>query len=64
MESGDIKHGYNSEKMVVFDLTRTAAEHINWEVIESVKNGIMYSGTYESKMKIFNPQKDSGIYEQ
>lgn len=50
--------------MVVFDLTRTAAEHINWEVIESVKNGIMYSGTYESKMKIFNPQKDSGIYEQ
>ena len=31
-KSGDIKHGYNGEQMVVFDLTRIAAEHINWEV--------------------------------
>ena len=28
-KSSDIKHGYNGEEMVIFDLTRTAAERIN-----------------------------------
>ena len=43
--------------MVIFDLTRTAAEHINWEVIEDIKNGIMYSTKYETKMNIYNAPK-------
>lgn len=42
---------------MVFDLTRTAQDHINWEVIESIKNGIMYSTKYGSRMKIYKPPK-------
>lgn len=56
-KSADIKHGYNGEDTVVFDLTRSAQDHINYEVIESVKNGIMYSTKYESKMKCYSPPK-------
>ncbi|CAG2215486.1 unnamed protein product [Mytilus edulis] len=56
-KSADIKHGYNGQDPVVFDLTRSAQDHINYEVIESVKNGIMYSTKYESKMKCYSPPK-------
>lgn len=56
-KSADIKHGYNGQNLVVFDLTRSAQDHINYEVIESIKNGIMYSTKYESKMKCYDPPK-------
>lgn len=56
-KSADIKFGYNGQKYVCFDLTRSAVDHINWEVMESIKNGVMYNTKYESKMKIFSSPK-------
>lgn len=56
-KSADIKYGYNGEHIVCFDLTRSQSDHINYEVIESVKNGIMYNTKYESKMKCYKPPK-------
>lgn len=37
---------------VIFDLGRT--ENVSYEAIESVKNGIFFSGKYESSMCLFN----------
>lgn len=56
-KSADIKYGYKGERYVCFDLTRSAAEHINWEIIECMKNGIMYNTKYESKMKVYKSPK-------
>lgn len=52
-KSADIKHAYNGQPIVVFDLSRSSVEHINYEVIEAIKNGIFFSSKYESKMKIY-----------
>lgn len=56
----DIKAGVSSYikehqelHCVIFDLGRS--EKISYEAIESVKNGIFFSGKYESSMCMFNP---------
>lgn len=51
--STDIKYAYKGERIVIFDLTRSQEEHFNYEVLENIKNGIMFSGKYESAMKVF-----------
>lgn len=40
--STNIKEGY------IFDFCRSNEDHINYQAIESLKNGIMFSGKYES----------------
>lgn len=40
--------------ILIFDLCRSSQDHINYEVIENVKNGLLFSGKYESKVKCFN----------
>ena len=52
-KSADIKYAYEGERVVLFDLTRSQQEHFNYEVMESVKNGTMFSGKYESKVKVY-----------
>lgn len=52
-KSADIKHAYQGERVVLFDLSRAQEAHFNYEVLESVKNGIMFSGKYESGMKVY-----------
>jgi len=52
-KSADIKHSYQGQEIVVFDFCRAMQNHVNYEVIESIKNGIMFSPKYESKMKIY-----------
>ena len=42
-KSADIKFGYKGQRCVIFDLSRSQMDHINYEVIESVKNGIVYN---------------------
>ena len=49
----DIKYAYTGQKVVIFDLTRSQEDHFNYEVMESLKNGIFFSSKYESKMKIY-----------
>lgn len=44
----------NDLKIVMLDFTRSAEEYISWEGIEAIKNGIFFSGKYESGMLVFN----------
>lgn len=53
----DIAYAYNYEEYVVFDFTRSQEEHINYSVIESFKNGLIFSPKYNSNMKLFRPCK-------
>lgn len=41
-------------KIVIFDFARSIEKHINYEAIECVKNGILFSGKYESKTLMFD----------
>lgn len=54
-KSNDIKHAYNGQNIVIFDLSRSQEDHVNYEIIESIKNGINFSPKYDSRMKIFKP---------
>jgi len=51
--SGDIKYAYNGERIVIFDFSRSQEDHINYEIIETIKNGIMLNTKYECKMKVY-----------
>lgn len=53
-KSTDVKHAYNGEKTVIFDYSRSQQEHINYEIIESLKNGMFFSPKYNSGMRIFD----------
>ena len=51
----DIAMAYNNEPIVIFDLSRTQAEHMDYiySIIEGFKNGRLFSPKYESIVKIF-----------
>lgn len=51
----DIAYAY--QKHVIFDYARTTQEHVNYEVIEQLKNGRMFSSKYNSKCKVFPSAK-------
>lgn len=53
----DLAYAYNGEAIVAFNLTRTNCGRINYESMESLKDGIMFSGKYESAAKVFVPPK-------
>lgn len=52
-KSADIAHAYQGQRIVVFDYSRSTAEHINYGVVESLKNGMVFSGKYQSVSKSF-----------
>lgn len=43
----------NSPKVVIFDFPRTIEGRVNYSAMEAIKNGLIFSGKYESKTKIF-----------
>ena len=49
----DLAHAYNGEPIVIFDFSRFVNERVNYGAIESLKNGMIFSGKYQSKSKIF-----------
>lgn len=51
-KTADIAHRWQGEN-IVFDLSRTTEGQLNWQVIEDLKNGRVFSGKYESKSKKF-----------
>lgn len=61
-KSNDCKYaiiGYKEEhsvypKIIIFDVPRTNIEYLNYEAIESIKNGCFFCGKYESKQVIMN----------
>lgn len=41
-------------KIIIFDVPRTNIDYLNYEAIESIKNGCFFSGKYESTQIIMN----------
>lgn len=53
---GDIAFAINEHvRIVIWNLPRGNNRAISYKALESVKDGILFSGKYESGMKIFNP---------
>ena len=53
-KSADLKYAYNGENIVLFDLSRSSEHIFNYEALESLKNGRMFSPKYESASKLYN----------
>jgi len=53
----DMAFTYNSEPIVIFDVPRTAVEHMKhlFTFAEMLKNGMVHSTKYVPKVKYFNP---------
>lgn len=48
----DIAFAYSGQKIVIFDYMRSKM-HVSYQVLEAMKNGYLFSGKYESKVKRF-----------
>ena len=53
VSSKDFAYAYNYQKMVIFDYERDSKEHINYRILENLKNGSVWSPKYESCSKNF-----------
>lgn len=53
-KAADIYYGYQYEEVVFFDLARMKQEYVQYDVMESFKNGQFYSTKYECKNVRFN----------
>ena len=53
-KSVDLYHAYNGQNLVVFDLSRAQGEIFNYDAMEHIKNGHVFSGKYDSKTKCFD----------
>lgn len=52
-KSMDILHAYNGEKVVLYDIPKSCDEdYVNWGAIEKLKDGIFFSGKYQSGTKV------------
>lgn len=40
--------------IILLDVPRSTADYVSWQALESVKNGIFFSGKYESSMVMMN----------
>lgn len=52
MKGVDGKYLYQGQRIVVFDFVRSNEDHINYGLIEAVKNGLVVSTKYEPQMKV------------
>ena len=53
----DLAFAFNDQKQIAFNLTRTTEGRVNYEAMESLKDGLIFSGKYESTTKVFTPPK-------
>lgn len=49
----DIVHGYDQQRIIIFDLCRDVEGYVPYSVMETLKNGVMFSGKYNSAMQVF-----------
>ncbi len=54
-KSADIAFLYSGQKLCLFDYSRSQSEHINYGILESVKNGRVMSTKYQCVFKCFPP---------
>lgn len=54
-KSSDVSYAYEGQPIVVFDFSRSNEEVINYQILESIKNGMLFSSKYESRTKMFEP---------
>ena len=52
-KSADVKYAFKGERIAIFDLCRSTEDRVNYEVIESIKNGIFFSSKYGSETKSY-----------
>nr|WAE43040.1 MAG: replication associated protein [Cressdnaviricota sp.] len=52
-KTADLAYAYNGQRIVIFDYSRTVQERINYEVLEQLKNGMVFSSKYESRTRVF-----------
>lgn len=53
----DIAYHYENQSTVIFDLCREKEDTFNYTLLESFKNGMLFSPKYESNLKMFKPPK-------
>ena len=53
-KTADLAYAYNGEPIVIIDLSRSTRDRVNYGAIEDLKNGMLFSGKYKSKTKIFS----------
>lgn len=51
--TADCAHAWNGERVVLWDFSRTQSEKVNYDIIEQVKGGTVFSGKYQSCNKVF-----------
>lgn len=52
-KTSDVAHAYRGQNVITFDFTRTMDGQVNYSVIESVKNGRIFSPKYDSVDKMY-----------
>lgn len=50
--NNDIFHSYNNEELILIDIPKCNDEFINYSTIEKLKDGIIFSGKFNSRTKI------------
>lgn len=53
-KDSDISHAYEGQRVIILDFPRTSRDHINWGIVEKLKNGHLFSGKYNSVMKLYD----------
>lgn len=56
-KTADISAAYNYQPIVVFDFARSCEDRINYQIIEDLKNGMIFDSKYKSRCKYFEPPK-------
>lgn len=53
-KKADVLYGYQGERIVIFDLSRSTEEYTPYDTIEKLKNGVYFNTKYESGMRVYD----------
>ena len=51
-KSADMLHGYDNQAIVIIDCPREAVEYFNYGCVETIKDGVYFTGKYTSRMVV------------
>ncbi len=54
-KTSDIARAYQHKSIVILNLARTPEQYVNYQVMENIKDGLIWSPKYEPLMKYFKP---------